>query len=505
MLTVEIVEDIINSMTPLFNIKEIEDVTVTKWKLTTCKTYWLRAYREIEIDGSLYFIDEVVHNEYIVISPLDGALKPTVQSFNIYAPSFYFGTRNKVNTDRISDGNLDDEKGFDAITPFAFLLSRISEVDLNDDENPVKRNANIKIFFLEKYNLEDDTHNRNLFDSVIKQLHSMADYFIKTISDNEAKFNEPENIERRQYEAFSPDNTNSEWYFDSSLAGVELNLTIPILDIGCDTCKPPTPSVICAPVIVTINGETWETYKTGTVNDIIVKDTDGLEVGSKVGTEWIVPSASVEIIPQTIPLSGNTASQFLYDDVWRRDNGYYENDNNIGIVQQQIDFYTLKYDNPLGTKTRFIGLTGGYRVPKTASDYRDINGNVTTEDLAFPNNYIIDCLTHRGYYRTVLHHSNTASQQAVLCNNSTLAGYNDWFMANFRETDMLYDETLIYPLLLGTTSFFKRDGGESQLRSSTKGGTNKTWSIGFQGNRSKYLITHALSSGCCVQVRKHIF
>jgi len=44
-------------------------------------------------------------------------------------------------------------------------------------------------------------------------------------------------------------------------------------------------------VVITINGATWETYLAGTTNNIIVKDTDGTAVGSKVGSEWIVPAA----------------------------------------------------------------------------------------------------------------------------------------------------------------------------------------------------------------------
>lgn len=47
----------------------------------------------------------------------------------------------------------------------------------------------------------------------------------------------------------------------------------------------------CDPVVVTINDATWETYQSGTTNDIPVKDTNGAEVGSKVGSEWIVPAA----------------------------------------------------------------------------------------------------------------------------------------------------------------------------------------------------------------------
>ena len=50
---------------------------------------------------------------------------------------------------------------------------------------------------------------------------------------------------------------------------------------------PPSPSN----VTITINGNSFTTAICGTTEDIDVKDTNGLAVGSKVGSEWIVPAA----------------------------------------------------------------------------------------------------------------------------------------------------------------------------------------------------------------------
>jgi hypothetical protein len=43
---------------------------------------------------------------------------------------------------------------------------------------------------------------------------------------------------------------------------------------------------------ITINSATFSPYPSGASSNIIVKDTGGTAVGSKVGTEWIVPSGS---------------------------------------------------------------------------------------------------------------------------------------------------------------------------------------------------------------------
>lgn len=293
MLTVDIIRDIIESMKPLVRVSSIEDVVVDEqWKLNICQTYWLRELREIEIDGSAYIIDEVKHNEYIIISPLDGALKPTILKFTMYAPSFYFGTHKKVNQDRTTDGNLDNENGFDAITPFAMLLSRIAENEPNTDDTSIDREADIRLFFLEKYDIQDDTTNDNLLEVVIRQLHSMADYFIAYVNGREDLFNMPENISRRTYEAFSEIGLNNAWYLDDSLAAVELDLTLPILKtLGCD-CKDVI-DISCAPVTMLVNGVEYGEFQAGSIGRLIVKDQEGNEVGSLINNEWIVNTGSM--------------------------------------------------------------------------------------------------------------------------------------------------------------------------------------------------------------------
>lgn len=293
MLTVDIVRDIIENMKPLVRASSIEDVVVDEqWKLNICQTYWLRECREIEIDGSRYIIDEVKHNEYIIISPLDGALKPTILKFTMYAPAFYFGTRKKVNEDRTSDGNADFEDGFDSITPFGFLLSRIAENEPNTNDTSIDREASIRLFFLEKYDLQGDTTNNNILEVVIRQLHSMADYFIAYVNEREDLFNMPENIRRTQYEAFSEIGLNNEWFLDDSLAAVELDLTLPILKtLGCD-CKDVI-DISCAPVTVLVNDVEYAEFQAGAIGRVIVKDQDGNEVGSLINNEWIVNTGSM--------------------------------------------------------------------------------------------------------------------------------------------------------------------------------------------------------------------
>lgn len=54
----------------------------------------------------------------------------------------------------------------------------------------------------------------------------------------------------------------------------------------------PSDEFNCASATITINGQTFSTAASGGLLNILVKDTDGDSVGSKIGSEWVVPAAS---------------------------------------------------------------------------------------------------------------------------------------------------------------------------------------------------------------------
>lgn len=58
-----------------------------------------------------------------------------------------------------------------------------------------------------------------------------------------------------------------------------------------------------------------------------------------------------------------------------------------GDLQMGEDFFILRANNPFDHTRRFTGITGGYH---NGTDWVDINGNVTTEALAFPESVVLD-------------------------------------------------------------------------------------------------------------------
>lgn len=69
-------------------------------------------------------------------------------------------------------------------------------------------------------------------------------------------------------------------YFDFNSCDLPISNQIPSGEFGC------------ADATITVNSASFATADSGGVYNVVVKDTNGDAVGSKIGTEWIVPTAS---------------------------------------------------------------------------------------------------------------------------------------------------------------------------------------------------------------------
>jgi hypothetical protein len=69
-------------------------------------------------------------------------------------------------------------------------------------------------------------------------------------------------------------------YFDYNSCTIPISGEIPSGEFGC------------AVATLTVNGVSYTTVASGDTYNLVVKDTNGLSVGSKIGEQWIVPPAS---------------------------------------------------------------------------------------------------------------------------------------------------------------------------------------------------------------------
>ncbi len=190
-------------------------------------------------------------------------------------------------------------------------------------------------------------------------------------------------------------------------------------------------------VIITINGDSFTTTACGSSEDIIVKDTLGAAVGSKIGSEWIVPVTGGENV-------SNLYKTGVTDSVRTGDDGDLEEGRGV-------DWFNLGYNNPWGHGFRFVGSTGGYT---DGTGWFDKNGVATTYAAAFPNDECSDWayynqvgsavpmwyllsfgtttpippLERGGQVAGTSVHTAIDDAQA-----STQGGYSDWYLPNISE------------------------------------------------------------------------
>ena len=153
-------------------------------------------------------------------------------------------------------------------------------------------------------------------------------------------------------------------------------------------------------VIITINGDSFTTTACGSSEDIIVKDTLGAAVGSKIGSEWIVPVTGGENV-------SNLYKTGVTDSVRTGDDGDLEEGRGV-------DWFNLGYNNPWGHGFRFVGSTGGYT---DRTGWFDKNGVATTYAAAFPNDECSDwAYYNHGYTSNIL---NTPEDDAIAYERSS--------------------------------------------------------------------------------------
>lgn len=85
--------------------------------------------------------------------------------------------------------------------------------------------------------------------------------------------------------------------FKDRIAGHIMTVSIQT-DFNYDECaipqsgSPTPPPTLCQAATITINGVSYTLAESGETTNIVVKDTDGVAVGEKIASEWIVPAST---------------------------------------------------------------------------------------------------------------------------------------------------------------------------------------------------------------------
>ena len=219
MLTVDFIEDIVDSMLPTITIDSVVDNGDGTQTLNVCDTFWVRKYLDITIDGTEYAVSSFIKDTSITIP---SATLVTVDSFILAAPYYFHGSPMQVNNEFLIQ-KQDANK-----YPLIYLVESLTDSHY-DEESSLDKDMNLRIFFLDSFANKNDEVNEH-FTNVIKPLNASLDYFVDMLkSDSTTLPFSYDVINRVKVGIYSTNQGNTSQIFEDPLDGVEFVSTVTTL------------------------------------------------------------------------------------------------------------------------------------------------------------------------------------------------------------------------------------------------------------------------------------
>ena len=222
------VEQTIAKLTRTVTIDLITDNGDGTYQLDSCCTYWLRPCKTITIDSIDYRIQSFVQNESLTIK---GDVVPGLTTFTITPPFYKHGTPMATNNELFHVDN-------DQQLPLVWLLEILTQSVFQNEENPLDYSSDLRLFFLDEYDPEDDLTS-DLYTDIIRPMQSMVEEFIKEVR-KDGNYNDVDEYRTINWSKFGVYTTNkgsTSKILDAYLSGIEVRITLEIMKIeNCDDC-----------------------------------------------------------------------------------------------------------------------------------------------------------------------------------------------------------------------------------------------------------------------------
>jgi len=222
------VEATIGKLTRTVTIDTITDLGDGIYRLDTCCTYWLRPCKTITIDSVDYKIQSFVQNESLTIK---GDVLPTAATFTITPPYYKHGTPMATNNELFHVDN-------DQQLPLVWLLEILTQSVFQNEENPLDYSSDLRLFFLDEYDPEDDLTS-DIYTDIIRPMQSMVEEFIKEV-EKDGNYNDLDEYRTINWSKFGVYTTNkgsTSKVLDAYLSGIEVKITLEIMKIeNCNDC-----------------------------------------------------------------------------------------------------------------------------------------------------------------------------------------------------------------------------------------------------------------------------
>jgi len=223
------VQETINKLSRTVKIDLITDLGDGIYRLDSCCTYWLRPCKTITIDGNDYKIQSFVQNESLTVK---GDILPTASSFTITPPFYKHGTPMATNNELFHVDN-------DQQLPLVWLLEILTQSIFRAEENPLDYSSDLRLFFLDEYDPEDDLTS-DLYTDIIRPMQSMVEEFIKEV-ELDGDYNDvPEyrTINWSKFGVYSTNTGSTSKILDAYLTGIEVRITLEVMKkTDCNDCS----------------------------------------------------------------------------------------------------------------------------------------------------------------------------------------------------------------------------------------------------------------------------
>jgi hypothetical protein len=139
---------------------------------------------------------------------------------------------------------------------------------------------------------------------------------------------------------------------------------------------------------------------------------------------------------------------------------FFSNDDGDLQNGRYTNFYELDFLNHFGTYKRFTGVSGGY-YDRSDSEWKDVNGIITTRALAYPSSLACDWSTMDKLGNIVIYIANpeyiidTVENAVIATAGATIEGLAVFRVANINEATNIQNkslaESICYPEMYNVT------------------------------------------------------
>lgn len=229
---VDIVQDIINLIDLNLEVKSITDNSGV-YRVEVCETtlHLTLCSRVQDTLGNNYKVTGISNNEYVDLTPLNGAPAFTGNLIVTNPITYLHGSPSSVNNEYLQVDQLTRNK-----TPFIWLVEPYTQNDLGAD-SILEASYNARLFFLAEAESEDwlnDQHN----EYAIKPMQNLARAFKNAINTNFA-FKLLEDTSETVRPRFGVEVTNRgsrERIINEDLSGIEINPTLELYSTKICNC-----------------------------------------------------------------------------------------------------------------------------------------------------------------------------------------------------------------------------------------------------------------------------